>query len=173
LEKVEDVARAIKTLQVRGAPAIGATAAYGLALLAEKSNAKTKEKFFDEFYKAFEILKNTRPTAVNLFWALNRLKSLVEEHKENNLDTIKKLIIEEGQKIADEDVEANLRMGHYGAEILPEGNVLTHCNAGSLATVHLGTVGAALRVMHREGKLKLLWVDETRPVLQGARLSAW
>jgi len=173
LEKVEEVARAIKTLQVRGAPAIGATAAYGLALLAEKSNAKTKEKFFDEFYKAFEILKNTRPTAVNLFWALNRIKSLVEEHKEDNLDTIKKLIIEEAHKIADEDVEANLRMGHYGAEILPEGNVLTHCNAGSLATVHLGTVGAVLRVMHREGKLKLLWVDETRPVLQGARLSAW
>ncbi|RLF78669.1 S-methyl-5-thioribose-1-phosphate isomerase, partial [Thermococci archaeon] len=113
LEKVEDVARAIKTLQVRGAPAIGATAAYGLALLAEKSNAKTKEKFFDEFYKAFEILKNTRPTAVNLFWALNRVKSLVEEHKENNLDTIKELIIEEAHKIADEDVEANLRMGHY------------------------------------------------------------
>ncbi|MCD6559406.1 MAG: S-methyl-5-thioribose-1-phosphate isomerase [Palaeococcus sp.] len=170
---VREVARAIKTLQVRGAPAIGATAAYGLALLAEKSRAKNKDEFFDEFFEAYDVLKKTRPTAVNLFWALNRVKNLVEEHREDSLDEIRSLIVGEAHKIADEDVEANLRMGHFGAEILPEGNVLTHCNAGSLATVHLGTVGAVLRVMQKEGKLNLLWVDETRPVLQGARLSAW
>ncbi|RLF76407.1 S-methyl-5-thioribose-1-phosphate isomerase, partial [Thermococci archaeon] len=164
---VREVARAIKTLQVRGAPAIGATAAYGLALLAEKSRAKNKDEFFDEFYEAYDVLKKTRPTAVNLFWALNRVKNLVEEHREDSLDEIRSLIVGEAHKIADEDVEANLRMGHFGAEILPEGNVLTHCNAGSLATVHLGTVGAVLRVMQKEGKLNLLWVDETRPVLQG------
>ncbi|AIF69263.1 methylthioribose-1-phosphate isomerase [Palaeococcus pacificus DY20341] len=173
LETVDEVARAIKTLQVRGAPAIGAAAAYGLALLAETSKAKNKDEFFDEFYRAYEVLKNTRPTAVNLFWALNRVKKVVEEHREDSLESIKRLIVSEAHKIADEDVDANLKMGHYGAEILDEGNVLTHCNAGSLATVHLGTVGAVLRVMHKEGKLKLLWVDETRPVLQGARLSAW
>ncbi|AEH24112.1 S-methyl-5-thioribose-1-phosphate isomerase [Pyrococcus yayanosii] len=173
LRTVEEVAEAIKTMKVRGAPAIGATAAFGLALYAETSKAKTKEDFFAGFYKAYETLKNTRPTAVNLFWALNRVKELAEEHREDSLDEIKRLIVEEAQRIADEDVEANLRMGHYGAEVLPEGNVLTHCNAGSLATVHLGTVGAVLRVMHKEGTLKLLWVDETRPVLQGARLSAW
>lgn len=173
LESVEEVARAIKTLQVRGAPAIGATAAYGLALLAEKSRTRNKREFFDEFYRAYNVLKKTRPTAVNLFWALNRIKNLVEEHQEDPLDEIRRLIVEEAHRIANEDVEANLRMGHFGAEILPEGNILTHCNAGSLATVHLGTVGAVLRVMHKEGKLNLLWVDETRPVLQGARLSAW
>ncbi|ASJ16794.1 S-methyl-5-thioribose-1-phosphate isomerase [Thermococcus chitonophagus] len=170
---VESVAEAIKNMTVRGAPAIGAAAAFGLALYAETSKAKTKEEFFDGFYKAYETLKNTRPTAVNLFWALNRIKNLVEEHREDSLDEIRRLIVQEAQKIADEDVEANLRMGHYGAEVLPEGNVLTHCNAGSLATVHLGTVGAVVRVMHKDGTLKLLWLDETRPVLQGARLSAW
>ncbi|AAL81473.1 S-methyl-5-thioribose-1-phosphate isomerase [Pyrococcus furiosus DSM 3638] len=170
---VEAVAEAIKNMTVRGAPAIGAAAAFGLALYAETSKAKTKDEFFDGFYRAYETLKNTRPTAVNLFWALNRIKKLVEEHREDSLDEIKRLIVEEAQKIADEDVEANLRMGHYGAEVLPEGNILTHCNAGSLATVHLGTVGAVVRVMHKEGTLKLLWLDETRPVLQGARLSAW
>ncbi len=173
LKKVDDVARAIKTMQVRGAPAIGAAAAFGLALYADTSKAKTKDEFMDGFYSAYDRLKNTRPTAVNLFWALNRIKKLVEENLESPLDEIKRTIVAEAQKIADEDVEANLRMGHYGAEILPEGEVLTHCNAGSLATVQLGTVGAVLRVMHRDGTLKLLWVDETRPVLQGARLSAW
>ncbi|NJE47578.1 S-methyl-5-thioribose-1-phosphate isomerase [Thermococcus sp. GR7] len=173
LTTVDEVARAIVTMQVRGAPAIGAAAAFGLALYAETTKAKTKDEFMDGFYAAYDKLKNTRPTAVNLFWALNRVKKLVEEHREDSLDEIKHLIVEEAQKIADEDVEANLRMGHYGAEALPEGNVLTHCNAGSLATVHLGTVGAVLRVMNKEGTLKLLWVDETRPVLQGARLSAW
>ncbi|AFK22753.1 S-methyl-5-thioribose-1-phosphate isomerase [Pyrococcus sp. ST04] len=171
--KVEDVATAIKNMTVRGAPAIGAAAAFGLALYAETTKAKTKEEFFEGFEKAYETLKNTRPTAVNLFWALNRIKKLVEENRESSLEEIKKLIVEEAKKIANEDVEANLRMGHYGAEVLPEGNLLTHCNAGSLATVHLGTVGAVVRVMHKEGILKLLWLDETRPVLQGARLSAW
>jgi len=173
LNTVEEVAKAIKTMQVRGAPAIGATAAFGLALLAHKSRAKTKGEFLSEFERAYEALKSTRPTAVNLFWALNRIKKLVEEHSEESLETIKQLIINEAQKIADEDVEANLKMGHVGSEVLDKGSVLTHCNAGSLATVHLGTVGAVLRVMHKEEKLKLLWVDETRPVLQGARLSAW
>ncbi|NJE41862.1 S-methyl-5-thioribose-1-phosphate isomerase [Thermococcus sp. GR6] len=173
LMTVDEVARAIVTMQVRGAPAIGAAAAFGLALYAETTKAKTKDEFMDGFYHAYDTLRNTRPTAVNLFWALNRVKKVVEEHREDSLDEIKRLIVEEAQKIADEDVEANLRMGHYGAEALPEGNILTHCNAGSLATVHLGTVGAVLRVMNREGTLRLLWVDETRPVLQGARLSAW
>ncbi len=173
LETVDEVAQAIKTMQIRGAPAIGAAAAFGLALYAETAKVESKEEFFNGFYRAYEILKNTRPTAVNLFWALNRIKHLAEEHREDSLNEIRQLIVEEAQKIADEDVEANLQMGHIGAEILPEGNILTHCNAGSLATVHLGTVGAVLRVIHKEGKLKLLWVDETRPVLQGARLSAW
>ncbi|WP_010477676.1 S-methyl-5-thioribose-1-phosphate isomerase [Thermococcus zilligii] len=173
LGTVDQVAEAIVTLKVRGAPAIGASAAFGLALYADTTKAKTKDEFMDGFYSAYERLKNTRPTAVNLFWALNRIRKLVEENLESPLEEIKGLIVNEAQKIADEDVEANLRMGHYGAEVLPEGNVLTHCNAGSLATVQLGTVGAVLRVMHRDGTLKLLWVDETRPVLQGARLSAW
>ncbi len=170
------VAEAIVTMKVRGAPpAIGAAAAFGLALYADTTKARTKDEFMDGFYSAYERLKNTRPpTAVNLFWALNRIKRLVEENLESPLEEIKGgLIVEEARRIADEDVEANLRMGHYGAEALPAGNVLTHCNAGSLATVQLGTVGAVLRVMHRDGNLKLLWVDETRPVLQGARLSAW
>ncbi len=173
LGTVGEIVEAIITMKVRGAPAIGATAAFGLALYADTTKARTKDQFIDGFYSTYDKLKNTRPTAVNLFWALNRIKKLVEENLESSLEGIRRLIVEEAQKIADEDVEANLRMGHYGAEVLPEGNVLTHCNAGSLATVHLGTVGAVLRVMNREKMLKLLWVDETRPVLQGARLSAW
>ncbi len=173
LRTVNEVAEAIVTMKVRGAPAIGAAAAFGLALYADTTKAKTKDEFMEGFYSAYEGLKNTRPTAVNLFWALNRIKSLVEENAESPLEEIKEFIVNEARKIADEDVEANLRMGHYGAEVLPEGNILTHCNAGSLATVQLGTVGAVLRVMHHDGNLKLLWVDETRPVLQGARLSAW
>ncbi len=173
LRTVDEVAEAIMTMKVRGAPAIGAAAAFGLALYADTTKAKTKDEFMEGFYWAYERLRSTRPTAVNLFWALNRIKGLVEENFESPLGEIKRLIVSEAQKIADEDVEANLRMGHYGAEVLPEGKILTHCNAGSLATVQLGTVGAVLRVMHRDGTLKLLWVDETRPVLQGARLSAW
>ena len=173
LTTVDEVADAIVMMKVRGAPAIGAAAAFGLALYADTTKAKTKDEFMEGFYSAYDRLKNTRPTAVNLFWALNRIKKLVEEHLESPLEEIKRVIVSEARKIADEDVEANLRMGHYGAEVLPEGNVLTHCNAGSLATVQLGTVGAVLRVMHKDGTLKLLWVDETRPVLQGARLSAW
>jgi len=173
LRTVDEVAEAIITMKVRGAPAIGAAAAFGLALYADTTKADNRDEFMEGFYSAYDRLKNTRPTAVNLFWALNRIKKLVEENLESPLEEIKRAIVVEAQRIADEDVEANLRMGHYGAEALPEGNVLTHCNAGSLATVQLGTVGAVLRVMNRDGTLKLLWVDETRPVLQGARLSAW
>ncbi|ASJ11094.1 S-methyl-5-thioribose-1-phosphate isomerase [Thermococcus sp. P6] len=173
LRTVDEVASAIVTMKVRGAPAIGAAAAFGLALYADTAKAKDRDGFMEGFYSAYEKLKNTRPTAVNLFWALNRIRKLVEENLESPLEEIRRLVVEEAHRIADEDVEANLRIGHYGAGALPEGNLLTHCNAGSLATVQLGTVGAVLRVMHRDGTLKLLWVDETRPVLQGARLSAW
>ncbi len=173
LRTVDEVAEAIIKMKVRGAPAIGAAVAFGLALYANMAKAKTRDEFMKGFYSAYDRLKGTRPTAVNLFWALSRIKKLVEENLESPLEEIRCMIVDEAQRIADEDIEANLRMGHYGAEVLPEGNVLTHCNAGSLATVQLGTVGAVLRVMHRDGTLKLLWVDETRPVLQGARLSAW
>jgi len=172
-----DVAWAIKEMYVRGAPAIGATAAFGLALGAQQSRAITCETLLVELERVAQDLRATRPTAVNLSWALDRLlkraRALADENTAT-ADTIRQALVKEAQSLADEDVAVNRRMGAHGATLVEDGdNILTHCNAGALATVDYGTVLGVVRAAWEQGKKIHVWVDETRPRLQGARLTAW
>ena len=167
------VALAIKDMTVRGAPAIGAAAAFGLALAARESRAATRKELLRDLEQADKILRATRPTAVNLAWALDRVMS-----KARALDVgashLRQVVEDEAQKIADEDVEMNRAMARHGAALIQDGDtVLTHCNAGALATVDVGTALGVIIEAHRQGKKIHVLVDETRPRLQGARLTAW
>jgi methylthioribose-1-phosphate isomerase len=171
-----DVAWAIKDMYVRGAPAIGAAAAFGLALGARQSRAPTGQVLLAELERMADDLRATRPTAVNLSWALDRLlkraRALVGEGAA--AVAIQEALLKEAQVLADEDVAVNRRMGAHGATLFEDGdNVLTHCNAGALATVDYGTVLGVVRAAWEQGKRLHVWVDETRPRLQGARLTAW
>jgi methylthioribose-1-phosphate isomerase len=169
-----DVARAIREMYIRGAPAIGAAAAFGLALAAQHSQATTREGLVDDLKAASDVLRATRPTAVNLFWALERLWHRLEILSEANPEEITAALIAEACALADEDVEINRRMGAHGAALIRDRfNILTHCNAGALATVDYGTALGVIRAAHEAGKRIHVWVDETRPRLQGARLTAW
>ncbi len=171
-EDIECVANAIEEMKVRGAPAIGATAAYGLALVAYHSEAKDEGKFLLELEKAAERLRRTRPTAVNLFWAIERVMKAAKAEK--SLEKMKKKVLEEAHKIGEEDIESNRRIGEYGQELIEDGQtIMTICNAGSLATVHLGTVLAPIYLAWEKGKNIRVFALETRPVLQGARLTAF
>lgn len=168
----ERVIEAIKKMEIRGAPAIGAAAAYALALAAINSNAKSREEILREVYEVAEKLKSTRPTAVNLFWAINRVLKSVEKVGESIEKTIK-AIVDETKKIAEEDIRANKLIGKYGAKLIKDGDcILTHCNTGSLATVDYGTALGIIRAAVEEGKKIHVYVTETRPKLQGARLTA-
>lgn len=167
------VASAIRDMKIRGAPLIGVAAAYALALTAYNSKAKTKKEVIKEIEKSASLLKKTRPTAVNLFWAVDRM---VRKARENTgtAKTVAKAVIEEACKMADEDVEANRKMGEHGSALLNDGDViLTHCNAGSLATVDYGTALGVIRVAWEQGKKVSVIATETRPKLQGARLTAY
>jgi methylthioribose-1-phosphate isomerase len=169
----KDVANAIKNMIVRGAPAIGVAAAMGLGLVALHSKAKTKEIFLKELESAASKLAATRPTAVNLSWAL---KEIIELAKQSSDDTkkIKTDIIRKAIQMAEDDVQANLRIGRYGEPLLAnEDTVLTHCNAGALATVGYGTALAPIRTSVKQGKRIKVIASETRPRLQGARLTAF
>ena len=173
---LEQVAEAIKVLRVRGAPAIGCAAAFGLALVAARSKAETVEALCDELKQAREVLAATRPTAVNLFWALDRVMSGVRglEARATAVEELVAWIVREAQAIMADDLERCRSMGRHGAELIPSGaNVLTHCNAGALATAGYGTALGVIRAAHEAGKGIHVWVDETRPLLQGARLTAW
>lgn len=175
-EDYRDVARAIKEMYVRGAPAIGAAAAFGLALGAQQSPAITREALLAELERMADDLRATRPTAVNLSWALDRLLKRTRALAEENAapDAIREALLKEAQTLADEDVAVNRRMGAHGATLIEDGdNILTHCNAGALATVDYGTVLGAVRAAWEQGKKIHVWVDETRPRLQGARLTTW
>ncbi len=168
------VAQAIREMYIRGAPAIGAAAAYGLALAAARSGAKTREALLSDLEEAAETLRRTRPTASNLFWALERVLRRARGEGLEDVGQIQKALVAEAEVIASEDVEINKRMGEHGAELISDGdNILTHCNAGALATVDYGTALAPIRVAHAQGKRIHVYVDETRPRLQGARLTAW
>lgn len=176
-----EVAEAIKTLKVRGAPAIGVTAAFGMALalcrlLRERGDTLTLAEAQAHLNSAGELLAATRPTAVNLFWAIERMQ-LCAQHAIREQYTIQALarhLQAEAQAIADEDFAACMSMGMYGAELIADGDILlTHCNAGALATAGWGTALAPIYVAHKAGKQMHVFVDETRPVLQGARLTAW
>jgi methylthioribose-1-phosphate isomerase len=168
----DEVAMAIRTLQVRGAPLLGAAAAYGLALTAYHSEARDKGRLLEELEAAAKVLRQTRPTAVNLFWALERV--MKEARKEETLADVVEAVVEEAEKISAEDIEVNRRIGEHGAELLEDGDtVLTHCNAGSLATVDYGTALGVLRAAWvRKKKIRVI-ATETRPLLQGARLTAY
>jgi len=173
ISTLDDMAEAIRTLRVRGAPLLGASAAYGLALTAYNSRVLNKDTLIEELKSSGNILKATRPTAVNLFWAIDRiLKKIINSSK--NLDEIKDLVIQEAQKIAEEDVVANRAIGENGADFIDDGDViLTHCNAGALATVDFGTALGVIRVAWEQGKKIKVIATETRPLLQGARLTVY
>ena len=172
----KDVARAIKTMVIRGAPAIGVAAAMGLALGVRQSKATGTTKLATEFYKLCEMMAATRPTAVNLFWAIDRMKRVFAEAAGSgqSVGQIQDRLEVEARRIHDEDVESCRAMGGHGAEVVPQNaRVLTHCNAGALATAGYGTALGVIRGAIERGKQVAVFADETRPFLQGARLTAW
>jgi len=170
----QEVAEAIKKMKIRGAPAIGVAAAFGIALAAYSSKANTYKKFSLDIEKAKNCIALTRPTAVNLFWALERMMNLINKKKDVDLFTLKDIILQEAKNIAQEDIEVNKAMGKHGSLLIKDGDsILTHCNAGALATVDHGTALGVIRTAFQEGKNIHVYVDETRPVLQGARLTTW
>jgi methylthioribose-1-phosphate isomerase len=168
------VADAIRNMIVRGAPAIGCAAAFGIALEALKSIKYDNETFKLNLSQGFEVLSASRPTAVNLFWALNRMKKIWEKYSNLNHELIAENLLNEAIAIMQEDIAINKSMGSYGAELLAdEARVLTHCNAGALATAGHGTALGVIRSAVEMGKRITVIADETRPFLQGARLTAW
>jgi len=170
----EDVAEAVRALVVRGAPAIGVAAAFGVVLAARASHATTAAGLLEDVETAIKGLAATRPTAVNLFWALDRMRRVAESQREAGLAEFRTRLEKEARAILDEDVAANRALGEHGAALVPpKARILTHCNAGALATAGYGTALGVVRSAHAQGKLALLWVDETRPVMQGSRLTAW
>ena len=171
-----EVARAIEKMVIRGAPAIGVAAAMGLALGVTRSKAKGTGALAAEFYKLCDRLAGTRPTAVNLFWAIERMKAAFSRAARagESPDEIRTRLTAEAQRVHDEDVASCLAMGAHGATVLPDdGGVLTHCNAGALATGGYGTALGVIRAAVTGGKRIVVYADETRPFLQGARLTAW
>lgn len=174
--RYEQVADAIRRLSVRGAPAIGLAAAYGVALAAQSLAASgTNGAIFDsKLTEAVETLRGTRPTAVNLFWALDRMQRVRRGRACDTPWQVAEALLEEANRMLVEDERINRAMGEHGASLIPDGaNVLTHCNAGALATGAHGTAVGAILSAHEQGKRLHVWVDETRPLLQGARLTAW
>ncbi len=173
-----EVIEAIKNMTVRGAPAIGAAAAFGLALTANESKAQSAVAFLSELETAAKELKASRPTAVNLAWAVERvmkvLRSQVIKNQDAMIDDLRLVVLTEAQRIADEDVEINKRMSEQGAVLIDDGDtILHHCNTGALAAVDWGTALGVIRTAHEQGKNVHVLVDETRPRLQGSRLTAW
>ena len=175
----EDVADAIRTLVVRGAPAIGVAAAFGVALAARQSVAATADDLLADLDAAIKGLAATRPTAVNLFWALDRMRRTALDARAASASgdavaTLRRRLLAEAETILAEDVAANRALGDHGASLVQAGaRILTHCNAGALATAGYGTALGVVRSAHAQGKVALVWVDETRPVMQGSRLTAW
>ncbi|MDD5433948.1 MAG: S-methyl-5-thioribose-1-phosphate isomerase [Nitrospira sp.] len=170
----QEVAKGIKELIIRGAPAIGVAAAMGVALGAQDIETEDFSEFFSELEKICAHLGSTRPTAVNLFWAIERMKRFVLSIKGKPVAVIKKALIDESNRVLQEDIEANMAMGKHGAQFIKSGNtILTHCNDGALATGGYGTALGVIRAAKEEGKVINVFADETRPVLQGARLTAW
>jgi methylthioribose-1-phosphate isomerase len=169
-----DVARAITDMVVRGAPAIGAAAAFGLALAAFQSQAQDRLQLLRDLEAAAARLRQARPTAANLGWALDRLMRVAVSEDLETADEVRAALLRQAQKLADEDVELNRRMGFHGAALVEDGDtILHHCNTGALAAVDWGTALGVIFAAHAQGKRVHVLVDETRPRLQGARLTAW
>ncbi|MFN3739197.1 MAG: S-methyl-5-thioribose-1-phosphate isomerase [Thermodesulfovibrionales bacterium] len=166
------VAEAIKTLKIRGAPAIGIAAAMGVALGAERLNTERESEFLQSIDSIIEVMLRTRPTAVNIRWAMDRLKRVIKSGSGKGIKELKELLKREALKILEEDIEINRSIGLHGLPLIKEGiNILTHCNAGALATGGYGTVTAPMFIAREKGIRFHVFVDETRPVLQGARLT--
>ncbi len=167
-----DVAISIRDMEIRGAPAIGIAAGMGIALAAKNIRSKNLESFREEMSRVLELFKGTRPTAVNLFWAAERMKRIIE--RSDSIDAAVRKLEEEAQNIYREDIEMNRKMGQNGSRFLEDGDVvMTHCNAGALATGGYGTALGVIRAAVEEGKKIEVFACETRPYLQGARLTAW
>ncbi len=172
--QLDEVCEAIRSLRVRGAPAIGCAAALAVALAVHRSVADTTEELINVVGHAARELAATRPTAVNLFWALERMQQVAEQSSDFGPDEFRAALLQAAEEVVADDLERCRRIGQYGAELIPDGaNVLTHCNAGALATAGYGTALGVIRAAHEQGKQIHVWVDETRPLLQGARLTAW
>ncbi len=173
--KHKEVALAITDMVVRGAPAIGAAAAFGLALAGFESASSSTSGLLADLAAASATLKAARPTAVNLAWAVDRLMAVASTvSAERSADDLRQLVLDEAQKLADEDVTINKRMAEHGAKLINDGDtIIHHCNTGALATVDWGTALGVIRTAHEQGKKIHVFVDETRPRLQGARLTAW
>lgn len=174
IETVEELWQSIYKLEVRGAPAIGIAAGFGAALGAKKITATTYDEFAREFFEVTKYLATSRPTAVNLFWALDRMDKIVNDNKTASVSELKELLEEESQAIYNDDVEICKQIGSHGLELLKDGmTILTHCNAGGIATAKYGTALAPIYFGHENGMDLKVFADETRPLLQGARLTAW
>jgi methylthioribose-1-phosphate isomerase len=171
---IEEVAEAIRTMRVRGAPAIGVTAAMGLALGAQTIQAESFKAFFEALEGMASLLTRTRPTAVNLAWGVRRLLNLARKSQDLSLAETRAALMAEARAMREEDIRINRTMGQHGQTLIPSpARVLTHCNAGGLATAGYGTAVGVIRAAAEAGKRIMVWVDETRPLLQGARLTAW
>ncbi len=174
LPDYQSVASAITDMTVRGAPAIGASAAFGMALAAQQSSATTLDELITDLHTAAQVLKAARPTAVNLAWAVDRLLEMAISGEFTSPDALRAALLDEAQRIADEDVTINQRMGAHGAQLIRDGDtILHHCNTGALAAVDFGTALGVVRAAYEQHKKIHVLLDETRPRLQGARLSAW
>jgi methylthioribose-1-phosphate isomerase len=170
----QQVAEAIKKMNIRGAPAIGVAAAMGIALGMSRQTVKNKVDYFNQLDKISRVMAATRPTAVNLFWAIERMVKCAHRNEEKPTYLISKLLVKEALAIYNEDILANKKIGEYGAKLLHKGaRILTHCNAGALASAGYGTALGVIRKAHQQKKNISVFVDETRPFLQGARLTAW
>ncbi|MBV9479498.1 MAG: S-methyl-5-thioribose-1-phosphate isomerase [Acidobacteria bacterium] len=170
----QEVAEGIRNMVVRGAPAIGVAAAMGIALGLKNSSAARLADLARDFDQICEAMGKTRPTAVNLFWAIRRMREKFDELRSNSLPDIKHALVEEAQRMYTEDIAANQALGRQGATLMPaRGGVLTHCNAGALATCGYGTALGVIRAAVAQGKALHVYADETRPFLQGSRLTAW
>ncbi|MCP4592770.1 MAG: S-methyl-5-thioribose-1-phosphate isomerase [bacterium] len=171
---VETMWKAIRRLAVRGAPAIGIAAAMGVVLAVRSGDVAGTRELLEQVHKAAEYLRTARPTAVNLFWAVDRMLRCAEAHSGSGVDEIRQALLLEAVAIRDEDAAMCRRIGECGAPLIGEGcGILTHCNAGALATAELGTALAPMYVAHEAGRAFRVYADETRPLLQGARLTAW
>ncbi len=174
IDTIEDMWEAIKMLRVRGAPAIGVSAAFGVYIGVKGSSSSDFDSFNADVEKAADYLATSRPTAVNLFWALDRIKRVVSENSDKTVEQLKQVVFDEAQRMLEEDAAVCRAIGEHGASLFNDGDgVLTHCNAGGLATTRYGTALAPMFVCKERGVTLNVFADETRPLLQGARLTAW
>lgn len=174
IEDVDVLAEGIKSLRVRGAPAIGIAGAFGVVLGIQHFEGNDKNEFFKKLNETADYLNATRPTAVNLSWAIRRMKQVAEQNKDKSIPDIKGRLLEAAMKIWEDDRQICRRLGKHGAQLLKDGaRVLTHCNTGALATADFGTALGVVFAAHEEGKKVAVFADETRPLLQGARLNTW